>query len=279
MQKLTILPEIQTISQEPEKIFVKAYDVASSYDIRVVRKVFEDRTQWKIMETSPLLVQVEGKKMFAVFDYGSIVFFNIDANAAGQLMTELNICATRPNTTVSEDDFTLTLTSKAKNPEGTDELFIKEFNRDIALVVGAVLSRTVSIEYYEKVVNNALAQLEEPIASLQFTGKIPWKERELTKRVGFALAVEQELAHTLAVFDDPDIVWDGGKRIEELYVNLKRQFDLDDRIKIIHEKVSIISRSSTFVISRLEAQRSQMLEWIIILLILFEIVLVIFHKV
>jgi len=68
-------------------------------------------------------------------------------------------------------------------------------------------------------------------------------------------------------------VWDGGKRIEELYTNLKRQFDLDDRIKIIQQKVSIISRSTTFIISRLEARRSQFLEWIIILLILLEIVL------
>lgn len=269
---------MQTISQEPEKIFVKAYDVASSYDIRAARKIVEDHAQWKVMETSPLLIQSDEKSMFAVFDYGSIVFFNFDAVAAKQLMAELNACANRPNTTISEDDFTLTLTSKAKDPEGTDELLIKEFNRDIALVVGTVLSRTVSIEYYEKVVNNALAQLEGPISSLQYTGKIPWRERELTKRVGFALAVEQELAHTLAVFDDPDIVWDGGKRIQDLYVNLKRQFDLDDRITIIQEKVSIISRSSTFVISRLEAQRSQILEWIIILLIVFEIVLVIFQK-
>ena len=84
--------------------------------------------------------------------------------------------------------------------------------------------------------------------------------------------------YNLSIFDDPDIVWDGGKRIEDLYKSLKREFDLEDRIEIVQQKISIISRSSTFVIARLEGQRSRILEWIIILLILLEILLVIFGK-
>jgi uncharacterized Rmd1/YagE family protein len=272
------MPDPHPVSPEPEQIFVKAFDVASSYDLRETRKVFERQNGWKVVETIPLLVQADPKKFVGVFDYGSIVFFNVNAEEQKNLLDQLIPHAYRLNKTVSEDDFTLTVGQKARNPEGTEELVIKDFTRDIALVVGTVLSRSVSVEYYEKVVNNALAQIEEPMAALQHTGRIPWKERELTRRVGFALSVEQELAYTLAVLDDPDIVWDGGKRIEELYRDLKRQFDLDDRIKILQEKVSIISRSSTFVISRLEAQRSQMLEWIIILLIVFEIMLVVFHK-
>ncbi|MBI4548182.1 MAG: RMD1 family protein [Ignavibacteriae bacterium] len=263
---------------EPEKIVVKAYDVASTYDLSSARKVLEAELRGNVLETNPLLVQLDTKRMVAVFDYGSIVLFNVDVDESELVMEKLKPFTQRLNKTMSEDEFMLYLAPRAKSPEGTDELYIKEFNRDIALVVGIVLSRSVSMEYYEKLVSNALAHLEEPIASLQYTGKIPRRERELTKRVGFALAVEQELTYLLAVFDDPDIVWDGGKRIEDLYENLKRQFDLEGRIKVIQQKVSLISRSSMFVISRLEAQRSRMLEWVIILLILFEIVLVILGK-
>lgn len=91
--------------------------------------------------------------------------------------------------------------------------------------------------------------------------------------MGLAISVEQELAYNLSAFDDPEILWSGGKKIDELYKRLKREFDLDDRIRAIQQKVSIISRSSTFVISRLEAQRAQILEWIIIVLIFFEIIM------
>ncbi len=263
---------------DQETIIVKAFDVASAYDLASARKVLEKELGAKVLENSPLLMHLDGRRMVAVFDYGSVVFFDLEQPDRRRIIDRLAEFATRPNRVVSEDDFTLHLSSRVKEPEGTDVLYVKELNRDIALVVGTVLSRSVSVEFYEKLVGDALARLERPIASLQATGKIPRSERGLTKNVGFALAVEHELAYTLSAFDDPEIVWDGGKRVEELYRNLKREFDLEDRIKVIQQKVSIISRSSTFIISRIEGQRSQILEWIIILLILLEILLVVMGK-
>ncbi len=266
------------LDTQREKIFVRALDVASAYDLHAARKVLEDDLKGTVLEHTPLLVQLAPRKMVAVFDYGSIVFFNVESREQTSLVQSLMPFTQRPNKTVSEDDFTLFLGTQSKDPEGTDELTIRELTRDIALLVGAVLSRSVSVEYYEKLVEDALAQLEGPIASLQSTGTIPFRQRELTKKVGFALAVEHELAYTLSAFDDPAIVWDGGKRIEELYRGLKRQFDLEDRIRIIEQKVSLISRSSMFIIARLEGQRATTLEWIIILLILVEILIVIFER-
>ncbi len=264
--------------KEPDQIFVKAFDVASAFDLPAVRKLLEDEIHGKVLHGNPLLVQLSRWNMIAVFDYGSVVFFDTESGGRASFLARLRQFALRENKSYSEDDFILHLAARPQKPEGTDELVVRDLNRDIALVVGTVLSRSVSMDYYERLVADALAQLEGPIAALQHTGKIPRTQRELTKRVGFALAVEQELAYTLSVFDDPEIVWDGGKPVGELYRNLKREFDLEDRIKVIEQKVSIISRSSTFIISRIEGQRSQILEWIIILLILLEIVLVLFGK-
>ena len=272
------MPEEHIAEEQAERISVKAFDVASAFDLVAARKVLENDLRGKLLEDKPLLVRFSPQKMVGVFDYGAIVFFDVEREERRDIIDRLKPFASRENKQYSEDDFTLNLGARTKKPEGTDELVVKELNRDIALVVGAVLSRSVSVEFYETLVADALKQLEVPIASLQDTGKIPHGERELTKKVGFALAVEQELAYTLSVFDDPDIVWDGGKPIEELYRNLKREFDLEDRIRVIQQKVSIISRSSTFVISRIEGKRSQLLEWIIILLIVLEIMLVLIGK-
>src|ERR1041385_829597 len=226
------MPEQNSVKSEPEQIFVKAFDVASAYDLPAVRKILEDEFEGKALETSPLRIQLEPHKMIAVFDYGSIVFFDVERDERRRIVERIKSFSSRLNKVISEDDFTLYISSHAKDPEGTDELFVKDLNRDIALVVGTVLSRSVSVEFYEKLVADALAQLERPIASLQMTGNIPRGERGLTRNVGFALAVEHELAYTLSAFDEPDIVWAGGKRIEELYSSLKRQFDLEDRIKV-----------------------------------------------
>jgi uncharacterized Rmd1/YagE family protein len=206
------------------------------------------------------------------------VFFDHTDEEIGELLSLLDSCAFRKNRRISQDEFTLYLSGRTKKPEGTDELTVKELNRDIALVVGVVLSRSVSVEYYESLVANALATFEQTISELATRGWMPRRRRELTKQVGFGLSVEHERAYNISVLDDPDIVWDGGTKIEALYASLKREFDLVDRIRVIQQKVSIISRSSTFVLGRLEAQRSNMLEWIIILLILSEIILALSGK-
>jgi uncharacterized Rmd1/YagE family protein len=258
---------------ESEIITVKAYDVASSYDLKAARDILVNNFAGKVLNVNPLLVQITSRKMLALFDYGSIVFFNHPQPEIVETLDTLRTCEQRPNRRTSEDEFVLNIASKLQMPEGTEELFIKEFSKDIAMVVSIVLSRSVSLEYYESLISDTFGRLEESIAALARDGKIQKNERTLTKEVGLAISVEQELAYNLAAFDEPEIVWSGGKKIDELYKRLKREFDLDDRIRAIQQKVSIISRSSTFVISRLEAQRARILEWIIIILILAEIVL------
>lgn len=264
---------------EPERVHVKAYNCASSYDLKAAREILETTYKAKVYNTEPLLVQLEGNRMISVFSYGSIVFFNVSPEETTEILQRLKQCAFRENKYVTEDDFVLSLVPRQQKPAGTDIWYIKELSRDIALIVAVVLSRSVSLEYYEKLVEDALAHFEPTIAQLATKGWIPRRGREATKNVGFALAVEHQLAYDVAVFDDPDIVWEGGARIEQLYRALKNEFALEERINVIQQKVSIISRFSTFVLARLEAQRSAALELIIIILILWEILLAILGKV
>lgn len=267
------MPGLEEIRNEQEQIAVKAFDVASAYDLRKAKEVLQKGFPGKMLTPDPLMVQFDAHTLVVVFSYGSIVFFNMALPLVQQVMDSLEQCASRRNKFVSEDDFLLYLASRQQRPEGTDEWYVRELSRDIALLVAIVLSRSVSLEYYEKLVGEALAQFEQTISALATKGWIPHRQREAAKHVGFALAVEHELAHDIAVFDDPEIVWDGGKRVDQLYVSLKREFDLEARMKILQQKISIISRFSTFVLSRLEAQRASYLEWIIIILIVGEILL------
>ncbi|MER3523729.1 MAG: hypothetical protein C4326_06580 [Ignavibacteria bacterium] len=264
---------------EHETVSVKAFDYASAYDLRKAREKLENTLGGKVLNAKPLLVQFDRNKLVNVFDYGSVVFFNVPPNEIEQVMAQLKQCAFRENKYISEDEFVLSLVPRQQKPAGKDVWYIKDVSRDIALIVGIVLSRSVSLEYYEKLVTDALAQFEPTVVQLATKGWIPRRGREATKNVGFALSVEHELAYDVAIFDDPDIVWDGGAKIEQLYRALKTEFNLEDRIKVIQQKVSIISRFSTFVLARLEAQRSAALELIIIILILWEILLAILGKI
>lgn len=263
---------------ELERIVVRAFDVASAYELRAARDVLASGTSPKVLNANPLILQFHSRKLLIVFEYGSIVFFNVDEDECRVYLDLLENCTVRPNRRVHRDDFALVLAPREKKPEGTDELYVKDLNRDTAALVGVVLSRSVALEYYEALVEQSLARLEQTVSSLASTGLVPRGEREMTRQVGLALLIEHELAYSVSAFDEPDIVWEGGGRMNQLYLDLKREFDIDDRIRVIQQKVSLISRWSTFVISRLEGHRSRMLEWIIIVLIASEILLVLFGK-
>jgi uncharacterized Rmd1/YagE family protein len=272
------MPEVPESPGGNDSIVARAFDSAASFDLRAARESLVRQLNAKLLEANPLTLQCGPRKIVVLFEYGSAVFFNFEPQECERVLSLAAPYAQRPNKRVSTDNFTLYLTPRVKRPDGTEELTIREFNRDTAILVAVVLSRSVALEYYEGLVAGALAKLEETIGALANQGRIPHGENPLAKQVGLALMIEHELAYDLSVFDDPDIVWDGGKRMEQLYRDLKREFDLDDRIKVIQHKVSLISRWSTFVISRLEGHRARLLEWIIIILILSEILLVLFGK-
>ena len=265
-------------TNETKQIIVRAFDYASEYNLKAARDFFQKNFSAGGLKRDPLLVQLGEEKMVVLFDYGAIVFFNVERKECERIMAELDPFALRKNKFISEDEFVIHISDMEKRPEGTDELYIRELNRDIALLVGIVLSRSVSMEYYERLVGESLREFESIIDKLSMTGKLPHGRRRLTKQVGFALSVEYDLAYNLSVLDDPDVVWDGGKKIEELYIALKRQFELEERIKVIQQKISIISHSTTFILGRLEVQNASILEWIIIILILLEIVLYLIGK-
>ena len=256
-----------------ETIVARAYDFASSYDLRAARDVLLDGGRGRLLEANPLMVQFDARRIVAVFDYGSAVFFGYDDAACRALLESLAGCAQRTNKTVASDDLSLTLVSRQRKPEGTDVLYLQEFNRDTATLVAVVLSRSVALEYYEMLVESSLERLEATVQALASTGRIPRRQRQLTRQVGLSLLIEHELAFSIGVLDDPDLVWDGGAKIDQLYRALTREFDLHDRIRVIQQKVSLISRWSTFVISRLEGTRAEILEWMIVVLILSEIIL------
>jgi uncharacterized Rmd1/YagE family protein len=209
-----------------------------------------------VLKTDPLLVQLEEEAMLVVFRYGAIVFFNVQPQQIQQLTDRLKPSGLRENKISSEDDLLFYITTQQKKPVGMEEWHIKEFNRDIALVFGIVLSRSLSLEYYEKLVADVLEQCQQTIAALAMKVWIPHRQREAVKHVGLALSVEHDLAYDVGILDDPDTLWDGGSKVERLYTSLKREFDLENRVRIIQQKISIISRFSTFVPSRLKSQRA-----------------------
>jgi len=254
-----------------DTITVKAFDVATSFDLKQFAPEVE--RVGSILKNNPLIADLGQGRYIAAFDYGSIVFFNLtDASVEGWI-ERVKPYAQRMNREYHTDEFQLILSPDQGSRISTEELAVNKLDKDIVTLVSIVLSRSVALEYFEHLISQSLASLEEFIQRLAHEGRIVRKHRALIKQVGLALAIEHELAYNLEVLDEPDVVWEGGEEIERLYRNLSKMFDLGDRTEVIEKKLSLISRSSEFIISRLSDRRATLLELAIVILILVEIVL------
>lgn len=205
-------------------IQVYAFDIATSFDLVAMRSVAE--TWGKVLEHNPLIVEFEPNKFMVVFEYGSVVTFSFSRSEVRGWLERLKQYAVRTNRREFTDSFTLYIGNQRAGVMSKEELSVRQFFLDTVKLVAVVLSRSVSLEYYEELIDRNLAKLEASVDSLSREGKLVLKRRQLLKQVGTALAIHHELAYNLQLLDDPDVVWDGGEEMHKLYQNLSGQFSI-----------------------------------------------------
>jgi len=76
----------------------------------------------------------------------------------------------------------------------------------------------------------------------------------------------------LTLFDDPPETWES-ESLAHLDSALYDQFDLEERLGAIKEKLAYLHDTGATFLGLLETRKNHRLEWIIILLILVEILL------
>ncbi|MFB3896746.1 MAG: RMD1 family protein [bacterium] len=249
------------------QVEVKAYDIARSINLSGLKTI----PLGSIICEDPLIYQ-EIDKYLAIFDFGVAVFFGYDKPEIAQRVEEIKKYTVGYKTEYSKDDFILHVGPREGTLPTKEELTIENMNLDNIKLVGIVLARSVSLEYYENLIDKSLEKLTDIVQSLASKGKTGASESMLSKEVGLALAIEHELAYNLEILDEPGVLWEGGKKIESLYHTLTKAFELESRVQILEKKLDIVSRTDRFLIDQLQSRRASLLEIVVILLILFETV-------
>lgn len=80
------------------------------------------------------------------------------------------------------------------------------------------------------------------------------------------------MVNDLFLLDKPNILWDN-EEAEKLYNMLSSTLELKDRFEIVEHKLTHLKENITLALDLFNHKHSEVLEWIIILLIAFEIVM------
>jgi len=90
--------------------------------------------------------------------------------------------------------------------------------------------------------------------------------------------VKNRVSGRVAVAEKPDAVWDRPD-LERLYARLQDEYELKERAEALSRKLSVISDTAEMLTDMIDTKRSLRLEFLIVLLILFEIVITVYQMI
>lgn len=256
------------------KLEAKAYHLEKQFSLSNIRKKLSDYLLVK-RERTFLLYKIDSQSYFYIKNYGSIVFINIEKDEIQKFINILLGEEKRANNFPSEEYSIL-----ISNDIDVDfyQIKIKELNDDTAHIIMLNLAQSVALMNY---VNRVSYLHEKTIAyskQLEKTGKFKLSKLQMRKFIGRTMNLKNNIAENLFVFDSPDLAWNN-KDLSALDYQLKDELDVVKRHRSIENSLNTIKENLDLFSDIIHHRYSSMLEWIIILLILFEVIQVIIEKI
>lgn len=269
---------------------VQAVHLAQSIDLaQVISKVFATRGIRRMMERLSVVVQLppeqnfgeekEPNRFVAIFRYGSAVFFNVSPRDTADLLWRLKTCSKDSYLSGNERKENFCVHVQPDMPEDEDVVtgeycVVQELNLKSVDVISNVMAQSVALDSYNDMVDDLLANFER-INDKVITGeeKLTTADRDhMFRAVARNNSIFIEMVSKVGLKDRSDTAWNLSQ-YEDIHDGMKVEFDIDQRFEHIEFKLNLIQQNAKFFLEVMAENKSNTLEWIIIILILFECVL------
>lgn len=222
--------------------------------------------------SSPLTLKLGENGCVVLFRYGALVFFNADTMDEMKCLTGLKPLLRGAFAAPKVEEVEVAVSEEPDEGARADTIFIKDFSIERLQLIAEILSKTVVLEYYEASVARSFDSIEPIAAGLKETGRCGHEAKDLLKHIGEALLSMHRMIGRVQISEKPDVLWEHPK-LERLYARLQEEYELRERHLAVDQKLELISRTAETVLDLLEHKHSNRLEWYIIILIVFEIIL------
>lgn len=233
----------------------------------------------KILQ-SLLNKKITDSQQILVFSFGSIVFINMEDSGTMQAFFRY-IQSFEPEVALSEverykDDYSLHIKNEVMI-ELTDEyVVVPEFEPYYPELISTVLAKSVALEKTEEQLGRIHDKLETMIDRLE-KGRLRIGNKELARTMAKIIRHEYNTISYIMILDKPDITWSIGTA-NDFYERMLEFFELNDRYKILKDKTEILYNIMGGFSDISHSIRGLFVEWVIVILILFEIVLTLLEK-
>ncbi|MFN8238163.1 MAG: RMD1 family protein [Chitinophagales bacterium] len=168
------------------------------------------------------------------------------------------------------EEFDIEINAK-ENKIGYNKIEITQPEQEILRLIMLNVSQSVALDYYSAQTTTLLEETNRHTQLLENTGHLKLSGNNLKKFIGKTLNLMNKITENLYIFDSPPETWED-ETLNKIDIGLKRTFDLQSRYRSIYEELQIIKENLNLFKDILHHRKSNVLEWIIILLILIEVI-------
>lgn len=268
-----------------DRIVFKAYAVTNEIDLN--RIADQCHIPKKYTWEEPLVLygyvlgsilkrEVQSEQKVMVFSFGSIVFINCTSTDESVFMEYLKNIKPDIDTKAYDkysDDYQLEIRENSEIELTDKYVLVPKFEAFYPELISTVIAKSVALEKTEEKLGQIVDKLETIIDRLE-KGKLNIGNKELANTTAKIVRHEYNTLAYIMILDKPDITW-SSIQAEEFYSRMSEFFELNDRYIILKEKTNILNSIIDGFSSITHSIRGLFVEWVIVLLIVVEIVLMI----
>ncbi len=134
------------------------------------------------------------------------------------------------------------------------------------------LAQSTQLVAFERIVKKTIDTTRFLPEQLAKHGRIPLSKKEIQKKMGELFIERTSINLHFDALDIPEYFWDHPD-LEPLYAMIVKHLDLESRVDVLNRRLDVIRDLFEVLDNELKHQHDSRLEWIIIILILFEVVI------
>ena len=242
---------------------LKVTDIQKKIEYSLIRK-----------EHSYLFYQVDDQSYIYIKDFGSVVFVNCPEEVVKATINSL----IDKNVVLSElpfEAFDILIEENKSQNVAFDVIYVKELNADIAQVIMMNLAQSAAIDHYVNDSMKLIDGIKQYSDQLENKGRILLSFKKMRKFIGETMNIKNRIAKNLFIFETSNLAW-SKENLSDLDNQLRFQLDVVNRFRGLENNLNIVKENLDFFQAIIQHKHSSVLEWIIIILILFEVIQVIF---
>ena len=232
-------------------------------------EIIEERYKCQTIKDA-IIINIKEEQQIILFKYGVFICWNIEFENIKFFLDFLKDLEINNFKKPIIEEFNYTFEDEFKI--NLDTIYLSDSSTTSKIAISQALAQNVKLQQFEEEVQTTIENNSHIPLQLSTTGKIKLTKKEISKKIGELFLVKTKINLHYDLLDTPEFFWEY-PQYENQYEKTIKYLDIKSRVEVLNKKVEIIQELLHVLGDEQKHKYSSFLEWIIIILIAFEIII------